>query len=138
MNRLVGRAVALELVRAGVHEAPLLDAFYSPTDRIMQRWAVGMGDGLPDADVDPQSRPPPLDDVTQGLIDRIVQKSPTTIGYFVRQWYCSPVPVTTMAALRGMDSRKLYDVWKEVLLYLKAHFELTRHPDLINLLTGRL
>lgn len=126
------------LAATSYYRAPLLATQYLPIDRIMQRWAVGMGDGLPDPDNDPQSRPPPLDDATQVVVDLIVQHSPRDDRWFVRQWYCDPVPVCVMARQRAMDPPKLHDVHESVLACLRSRFQSSRHADLIALLTGRL
>jgi len=123
-----------KLARESNYSAPLLAAVLDPVNRIMERWAVGMGDGLPDPDQDPQARPPPLDDGTQVVVDQIVQHSEGSIQWFVRQWYCSPVPVMVMARERSVSSRKLHSMHEAVLEYLEDRFRASRHADLIVLL----
>lgn len=96
-----------------------------------------MGDGIPDPDIDPQSRPPPLDDVTQVVVDLIIQHSPHDVARFVREWYCSPLPLTVMALHRGVTSRALHSMHEAVLEYLEMRFRDSKHADLIALLNRK-
>ncbi len=137
-NRLVARAVALAIMQEGDPKLAQLDAYFATTDRIMQRWAVGMGDGISDPDIDPVARPPALDDATQVVVDQIVQHSNFAISGFLRQWYCSPVPCRTMAEHRGIAHSEIYRELKAVLSYLRFRFETSGHADLIALVKGQL
>lgn len=156
MNRLVQRAVQIEISAVmGLGERiRRADPFYATTDRIMQRWAVGHGSGLPKTDEDwdkavvkaldadvfsPEpSRPPGLDDATQVEVDRIVQHSPQAIQMFARQWYCSDVPCVVIAQQRGIRHEDVYGEWRASLLYLKQRFEVSGHRDLVALVNGRV
>jgi hypothetical protein len=62
------------------------------TDRIMRRWAVSIGDGLPSDtwDDQPQSRPPPLDDDTAVIVDRTVNALPAESRRLVILWWKVP------------------------------------------------
>lgn len=155
MNRLVARAVGLEVARALGSRLVEPGAVISTTNRIMERWAVGYGDGLPRTDEEldqlakdaqehddtfaaKQSLPPPLDDATQVVIDRIVQHSPIEIRIFAQQWFCSSVPCVTMAKIRGLHHEEIYEQWRATLRYLKFQFETSDHADLVRLVNGRL
>lgn len=151
-------------LRAGIeYNAPKLPLQHVPTDRVLQRWAVGHGSGLPptsdeldlladaaqetDTFTTRASLPPRLDDATQVVIDRIVGPhprlppprgcAPFEIRSFVWEWYCSPTPLTVMAAVLGIDSAKLHDIHEAVLDDLRARFQASGHADLVKLLTQR-
>lgn len=61
-------------------------------DRLMRRWAVSIGDGLPSESWDdqPQSRPPPLDDDTAVTVDRTVNALPIESRRLVILWWKVP------------------------------------------------
>jgi len=71
-----------------------------PVDRICQRWAVSIGDGLPNWawDMPTKSRPPPLDDDTAIVVDQIIMKrcAPASRRLLVK-WYRSDAPVSAIA-----------------------------------------
>lgn len=136
MEQLVRRAVGLELAAAAGFKNRRADPHYASTNRIMERWAVGIGSGLPNPDEDRVSRPPPLDNETQIVVDKIVQHSPRHIQMFVRQWYCSPVPCVVLAQQRGIHHSEIYDEWRAVLAYLKERFEESAHAPLMTLVKG--
>jgi hypothetical protein len=78
------------------------------TDRIMQRWAVSVGSGLPTDvwDDNPKSRPPPLDDDTAVKVDRIVQHLRPRDRKLAHLWYRTPdMTVVEVAQRMGLASR---------------------------------
>lgn len=106
------------------------------TDRIMQRWAVANGCGLPTERWDDSrvSRVPPLDDDTALVVDRIVLECPPKTNKIVVLWYCKPLPTVEIARLAGMSPRSLEKSWGLSLNFLKWKFEGTKHPTLLKLL----
>lgn len=154
MNRLVARAVGLQIAAAVGSRLRQVDPFFATTDRIMQRWAVGHGSGLPKTDEDwdkaaakaldadvfsPEpARPPGLDDATQVVIDGILRRSPLAIREFVRQWWLSDVPCVVLAEQRAIRHEDIYDEWRAVLGYLRQEFEMSKHADLVAMVNGRL
>lgn len=170
-NMIIQRAVSAELMRASL-PPPLADQVDSlplhliTTNRIQQRWAVGHGDGLPwsQEDIDRiaeveeqddtftvrQSRPPPLDDATQTVIDQLIGPDPERrvrgqypprpvgavpgqAGRFIWQWYCKPVTCGTMARERGMSPAGLLSYWHMILEHLRGKYIASTHEDLRSL-----
>lgn len=109
-------------------------------DRIMLRWAVSNGSGLPSEDWDdrPVSRIPPLDDGTAVVVDQIVLHSPPKTQKFVRLWYKSPIPVRLIADRMHMPPRRAYQTLGVVLHYLRWRFQESKYPDLVRILETRL
>ena len=73
-----------------------------PVDRIMLRWAVANGSGLPSDrwDDNPrQSKPPPLDDDTALVVDRLILKCPVKTRTILQKWYCTPKHKTLLRLL---------------------------------------
>jgi len=110
------------------------------TDRVMQRWAVGCGDGLPSDEWDDsrKSRPPALDDDTQVVIDRIVNKLPRRTNRVVIGWYLRPLPTSALARELNMSPRSLEKSLHVSLNFLKWKFEGTNHLTLMRLLVLRI
>lgn len=137
INRIVGRAVAIEMLAAGAGEQ--LDYGLMSIDRIEQRWAVSIGAGLPsDAyDDSPSARPSPLDDVTAIIVDQINLKAPAEYAFLLRAWYKSPMPATAIGENLGLNRNDTYRAWKAALSYLRYRFLATNHKDLINLVNLR-
>jgi hypothetical protein len=106
------------------------------TDRIMQRWAVANGSGLPTERWDDSrvSRVPPLDDDTALVVDEIVLKCPPKTNKIIVLWYCKPLPTVEIARLAGMSPRSLEKAWGVSLNFLKYKFEGTNHFTLLKLL----
>jgi|KBSMisStaDraftv2_1062788.scaffolds.fasta_scaffold429818_2 hypothetical protein len=94
------------------------------TDRLLQRWAVSIGDGLPSESWDdvPGAKPPPLDDETAVLVDKIVLKSPEDKRQFVRKWYKTNEPREVIAKALHLPRRGMNLVWFSVLEYLRGQF----------------
>lgn len=106
------------------------------TDRIMQRWAVANGSGLPTERWDDSrvARVPPLDDDTALLVDRIVLKLPPKTHTIVVHWYCRPLPTAEIAKMLRMSPRSLEKSWVLSLNFLRYKFEGTNHLTLLKLL----
>lgn len=71
-----------------------------PVNRICQRWAVSIGNGLPNWawDLPKKSRPTPLDDETAVIVDTIIQKRiPQSSRKFVVKWYRTDIPLEAMS-----------------------------------------
>lgn len=109
------------------------------TDRILQRWAVSIGMGLPsdEWDENPKSRPPPLDDTTAIVVDQIVVRSPPLTNSLICEWYKKPTPCPVMAKNRRMSLKSLYYSHRVALGFFKFKFETSQHPDLIRLVSAQ-
>lgn len=110
------------------------------TDRIMQRWAVGCGNGLPsDAWDDTRvSRPPALDDQTQCIVDDIVKALPPKTHAIIVGWYLRPLPTRELARELEISPRTLERGWHVSLNFLKWKFERCKHLTLARLLALRV
>jgi hypothetical protein len=97
-----------------------LDPRLMPTDRHMQRWAVGQGSGIPDPEraLFLESRLTPLDLDVDVLTDQIVLSSPDHWRRFLVRWYRSDCSVEQLAAELGMARDKLFIERRIVLAYL--------------------
>jgi hypothetical protein len=106
------------------------------TDRIMQRWSVANGSGLPTERWDDSrvARVPPLDDDTALLVDQIVLRCPPKTHKVIVQWYCRPLPTVEIARSLKMSPRSLEKSWLLSLNFLKYKFEGTNHLTLLKLL----
>jgi len=111
-----------------------------PTDRILQRWDVSIGSGLPEEcwDDSPQSRPPPLDDATATVVDQIVLKLPQRTNKVIVAWYRTPEPTEVIASRLKMSERSLENGLKVCLGFVRWKFEESRHLTLLNLLRVRV
>ncbi len=145
------RAVAFlvaEVVRDSGIRITRLDPEFETTNRVWKRWRVGIGDDLPRTNEDwdaavkeaieqddtfsaPESLPPPLDDVTQTVVDQIYEHSPREMRSFIHEWYCSPLPCKTMEQKRGLRHDEIYVQLHGVLRYYRFRFERSGHADLI-------
>lgn len=146
VNRVLARAVALEILRGGDTRLGRLDIELMPTHRVCERWAVGSGDGLSSDEWDDSrktSRMPPLDDATHIVVDQTLLKGvPGRLDatrharYYalVRQWYCGTGSTTTIADRFGLNRNGLYFEWRCSLFYFRDQFRATGHPDLVSLL----
>lgn len=113
-----------------------IEAELIPVDRIMQRWAVANGSGLPSDEWDdtPKAKPPPLDDDTALVVDRIVLNCPMTTRRIVVAWYRKPLPTKMIAEQLGMAPRSLEKAWKLSLNFLRWKFEESGNKTLERLL----
>lgn len=111
------------------------------TNRVMERWAVANGSGLPSErwDDNPrQSRVTPLDDETFLVVERIVNHSPPRTNRLVWGWYMRPVPTRELARELSMSPRSLERGLHVCLNYLRWRFESTRHLTLVRLLNVQI
>lgn len=117
-----------------------LPADMVPIDRICQRWAISVGDGLRrELWEDPKnSRATPLDDDTAIIVDQIILKSPPRTKRFVKIWYKTPRPRGAIAQEFRMDERSVTVCWKLCLSYLEWKFKSSKHKPLLALLENRV
>lgn len=110
-----------------------------PVDRIMQRWAAANGEGLPSEvwDDSPRARPPPLDDDTAMVVDRIVLSLPPKTHRIVNKWYRKPIPTRLIAEQIGCSPRSLEKQWTIALNFLRWKFVESRNVTLLRLLRVR-
>lgn len=112
-----------------------------PVDRIMQRYWVANGNGVqvPVWDENPRySRPPPLDDDTATVVDKIVIKLPPRTKRVVVSWYGSPLPTRVIAENMRMTQRSFEKAHAVSLNFLKWKFECANNPTLIRLMNVRV
>jgi hypothetical protein len=112
-----------------------------PVDRIMQRYWVANGNGVqvPVWDDNPRySRPPPLDDDTATVVDRIVLKLPPRNHLVVKAWYGSPLPTRVIAEEIGMTKRTFEQAHCLTLNFLRWKFECSKSQTLLKLLIFRV
>lgn len=136
MNRLIGQAIALEILRGGNYQLRALDEVLMPTHRVLQRWAVSIGMGLPSDSWDDRkiSKPPPLDDATATVVDNVICRGNDGCRRFVRDWYRTPTPVSAMCGSMGMDTKGIYMQWRASLFYYRGRFLATGHQDLVKMM----
>lgn len=110
------------------------------TNRIMERWAVANGCGLPTErwDDSRKAKPPPLDDDSAVIIDRIMVKCPPRTKRTLEGWYCRPVPTVVLAKEMGMSPRSLEKGVLISLNFMKWKIESSNHLTLLKLLRVRV
>lgn len=111
------------------------------TNRVMERWAVTNGSGLPSErwDDNPRkSRVPALDDHTALVVDQIVQHSPPRTRKLVVGWYMRPVPTRELARELSMSQSAVERGLHVCLNYLRWRFESTGHLTLVRLLNVQI
>lgn len=111
-----------------------------PVDRIMQRWAVANGTGLPSDrwDDNPRhSKVPPLDDDSAIVVERLVLSCPEKTRVLLQKWYGTPEPASVIAERLGMSRRSLYTGWRLSLNFMRFKIEGSRHLTLLRLLHVR-
>jgi hypothetical protein len=106
------------------------------TERIMQRWTVANGTGLPTERWDDSraSKPPALDDDSAYQVDLIVRNCPGKTKRLVEEWCKNPSPTSVIAKKLGMSPRSLEKGWVVALYFLKWKIEATNHGTLLKLL----
>jgi hypothetical protein len=136
INMAVRRAVGLEILRGGSSQLRQLDEELMPTDRVMRRWAVSIGMGIPTDEWDerPTSRPPRLDDATAIVVDQTIMRGLPRYRRLVRTWYKTPTPSTSIAESLGVSRSGLYLEWRCSLFFYRGAFRDTGHADLIRML----
>jgi hypothetical protein len=110
---------AADVIRR-ITRANSLDPRLMPTDRHMQRWAVGQGSGMdvPECALFPLSRLTPLDPLTDIATDQIVLSTPDHWRNFIGRWYRSDCSVDQLANEFGLKRDKLFVERRLVLAYL--------------------
>jgi len=112
-----------------------------PVDRILQRWDVSIGTGLPSEawDDNPRtSKPPPLDDDTATVVDQIILKLPKRTNQVIVAWYRTPQPTEVIARKLNMSARSLENGLKVCLNFTRWRFEESKHRGLLKLLQVRI
>lgn len=103
-----------------------LDPILVPTDRLLDRWAVSQGSNdlmLKWSDEAPRSRPPPLDDDTAVIVDRVVMHSPVQTRKFVCRWYLRPnEPMSGLAYALGLHRDSVLMRWRSSLWAMRREF----------------
>lgn len=112
-----------------------------PVDRIMQRYWVANGNGT-QVDVwddNPRySRPPPLDDDTATVVDRIFVSLGPIARKLLEDWYGSPLPTYVIAKKLKMSQRTLEQAHAMEMNFMKRRFENSKNPTLLRLLAVRV
>lgn len=116
LSREPTRAAAIRLIT----RQNAVDPRLMPTDRHMQRWAVGTGTGLPNPDraLMPRSMLTPLPPPEAIITDQIVLKSPLYWRRFTFLWYRSDCSVDQLGDELGMSRDKVYIERRICLSYL--------------------
>lgn len=106
------------------------------TDRVLQRWAVSVGLGLPldEWDDQPRPKPPPLSDDVAIVVDRCIVKSPPKTRELVTRWYKTPQPVEVLARKLRISPRNVYRAHAVCLEFMRWRFENTEHAELLRLI----
>jgi hypothetical protein len=101
-----------------------MDPELLPTDRLLRRWAVSIGDGLPSDEWqdNSKSRVPPLDEDTAVKVDQIILRSPERTTRLVRLWYKSNQPAEIIAERVGVSRSAIFVQHKAALSYLRGRF----------------
>lgn len=103
------------------------------TDRILQRWAVSIGLGLPTEAWDDQRKclPPPLSDDIAIIVDQCILHSPPKTKELVTRWYKTPNPVEAIARRLKMTPRNVYRMHGVALEFLRWRLEGTKNRQLV-------
>jgi hypothetical protein len=106
------------------------------TNRIMERWAVANGNGLPTERWDDtrKAKPPPLDDDSAYQIDMIVLRLPPKTKRVIVAWYYWTMPTSHVARKLGMSQRSLEKGLNVALNFVRYKIEGTNHQTLMKLL----
>jgi hypothetical protein len=101
-----------------------LDPLLRITDRILQRWAVSVGDGLPNAwAANPVAQPPPLPDDLAIDVDQEVMRAPAHVRTVIRCWYRRSDPFSEIAAAFNYKRREsVYGAYRHALAYMTVVF----------------
>jgi hypothetical protein len=117
-------AVVVELLGSACPHG--LDTVLVPTNRLLERWAVAQGSddmSIKWGEQAPRSRPPPLDDDTAIIVDRIVMHAPVQTRKFTCRWYLRPnEPVCALAVALGLHRDSVLMRWRSTLWALRRDF----------------
>jgi hypothetical protein len=108
-----------------------LPAELAATDRILQRWAVSIGDGSFEGWADVlTARPPPLPEDLAVDVDQAIMRAPTWIRRLLKDWYKANRPADysaqwlgPMMGLGGMSRQAVYPYHRQALWYMRGVFE---------------
>lgn len=105
------------------------------TDRVLQRWAVGSGSGLPSDDWDdtPRAKPPPLPDDVAITVDQCIEQAPERTQKLIHLWYRTPKPREVIALEIGISKRNVYRVRNIYLAFMRGRFEGSGNAELIHM-----
>jgi len=103
------------------------------TDRILQRWAVSIGCGLPSEEWDdiPKAKPSPLPDELAIIVDQAILRSPPLTRDLITRWYKTPQPTEIIAARLGISPRTVHRRHLLCLNHMKWTLESTKNQDLV-------
>lgn len=117
-----------------------LESELVPVDRILQRWAVSIGEGFPSEEWDDRrlSLPPPLDDELSVIVDREVMHAPPKTRRVIFEWYRTPMPAEALARKMELSRYAVYVTWRLALNYMRYRFEGTRNKGLAQILNAEV
>lgn len=106
------------------------------TDRVLQRWAVSIGIGLPleEWDDQPRAKPPPLSDDVAIEVDQCILKSPPRTKDLVTRWYKTPQPAEVISRHLKMSARNVYRMHSVCLEFMRWKFLGTGNSELKRLI----
>ena len=93
-----------------------------PTNRILLRWAEGMGDGLPNPDAEiRETHYDTLPPDVKEKVDGIVFGSPWEM--LTRKWYRTSLSIKGLADALHVSRSQIYVDWQSSLWYYRGRFE---------------
>ncbi len=106
------------------------------TDRVLQRWAVSIGMGMPSEEWDEQLRakPPPLPDDVAIDVDQCILSSPDRTREVITRWYKTPQPAEVIARKLRVSARNLYRYHGIALNFIRWKFEGCGNVELLYLI----
>jgi hypothetical protein len=112
---------------------------FATTNRICERWNVSVGLGIQsdrwqDGGKTP---PPPLDDATAIIVDKIILSAPPKTKKLVFKWYRTDLPDTVIARDLHLQARMLPSAWLLTLNYLRWRFAESNYKPLLAILRWR-
>lgn len=108
------------------------------TDRILQRWAVSTGSGLPSEEWDdkPKAKLPPLPDDVAIDVDQCILSAPPRTKDLVTKWYKTPEPTRVIATRLRMSERNLKKYRQIALEFMRWRLEEKHNPELTRMITA--
>lgn len=106
------------------------------TDRVLKRWAVGSGTGLPSDEFDDQPRATltPLPDDVAIDVDECILSSPRRTRTVITRWYRTPEPAEVIAHRLSVSIRNLYRYHSIALNFMRWKFEGSGNTELVRLI----